>query len=61
MSEFRKIIINRPPPLSYSRQVLKDNKLARAGNAHSYAEADAAADRALAELEAEAGPDATKK
>jgi hypothetical protein len=60
MSGFTKRIISRPPPRGYSWQVLKDTNLARAGNADSYGEASAAADRAIAELEAEAGPDATK-
>jgi hypothetical protein len=61
MSGFTKRIIFRPPPHGYSWQVLNDTTLVRAGNANSYAEADASADRAIAELEAEAGPDATKK
>jgi hypothetical protein len=62
MSGFTTRIIFRPPPQGYNWQVLNDTKLLRAGNAGSHAEADAAADRAVAELEAETGgPDATKK
>jgi hypothetical protein len=61
MSGFTKRIILRPPPHGYGWQVLKDTKLLRAGNAGSHAEADAAADKAIAELEAEADPDSTKK
>jgi hypothetical protein len=59
MPGFRKVIISRPPPSGYSWQVLKGTELVRAGNAGSHAEADAAADRAIAEIEAEASPDAT--
>jgi hypothetical protein len=61
MSGFIKRIINRPSPGGYSWQVLKATKLLRAGRASSYAEASAAADRVIAEIEAEADPDATKK
>jgi len=61
MSGFTKRIIFRPPPHGYSWQVLDGTKLLRGGNASSHAEADAAADRAIAELETEAGPDETKK
>jgi len=61
MSEFTKRIIFKPPLYEYSWQVLKGTKLLRAGNASSHEDADAAADRAIAELEAETGPDATKK
>jgi hypothetical protein len=59
MPGFRKVIISRPPPSGYSWQVLKGTELVRAGNAGSHAEADAAADRAIAEIEAEASPDGT--
>jgi hypothetical protein len=61
MSQFTKRIIYRPPPNGYSWEVLKGTKLLRAGNAGSHEDADAAADRAIAEIEAEAGPDATRK
>jgi hypothetical protein len=56
MSEFTKRIIFRPPPNGYSWEVLNGTKLLRAGNASSHEDADAAADRAIAEIEAEAGP-----
>jgi hypothetical protein len=61
MSGYTKRIVNRPPPHGYSWQVLNGAKLLRSDNASSYAEADAAADRAIAELEAEADTDETKE
>jgi hypothetical protein len=61
MSGYTRRIISKPPPRGYSWQVLKDTQLVRAGNASSYAEAITAADQAIAELEGEAGPDATRK
>jgi hypothetical protein len=61
MSRFTKRIIMRPPPQGCSWQVLDDTKLLRSGNASSYAEADATADSAIAELEAETDSDETNQ
>jgi hypothetical protein len=58
MSEFTTRVIFRPPPYGYKWEVLKGTKVLRAGNASSHEEADAAANRAIAEIEAEAASDA---
>ena len=60
MFVFRKLI-NNTPPSGFRWRVFKGTKAVKSGTAKSQVEANAAADRAIAELEAEAAPGATKK
>jgi hypothetical protein len=58
MSEYKKLI-NNTPPSGFRWQVFEGTKVVKSGTSHSQVEANAAADKAIAELEA--APDAKKK